>query len=161
MGSDSDLEIMQETGKALELFGVDYEMQVLSAHRSPELVRQYVQEAPKRGVQIFIAGAGGAAHLAGVIAAETTLPVIGVPIPTQLAGGLDSLLSTVQMPAGIPVAAVAVGKGGGVNAGILAVQMLALGDQKLAEQLKVHKESLVKSVQQKNEKLQAGVSRKS
>lgn len=153
MGSDSDLEIMKEAAKMLDSFQVKYEMKVLSAHRSPELVSEYVKKAPQNGTKIFIAGAGGAAHLAGTIAAHTTLPVIGVPIQTQLSGGLDSLLSTVQMPSGIPVATVAVGKSGAANAGLLAVQILALSDASLAEKLKVHKASLVKSVQEKNEKL--------
>ncbi len=155
MGSDSDLEIMQETSKVLESFGVSYDMKVLSAHRSPGLVSNYVQTASKTGIKVFIAGAGGSAHLAGVVAAQTTLPVIGVPIQTQLAGGLDSLLSTVQMPSGIPVATVAIGKSGAANAGILAVQMLALSDLKLRSKLKAHKQSLVKSVQAKNAKLQS------
>ena len=153
MGSDSDLEIMQAAAKTLESFGVAYEMKVLSAHRSPELVSEYVKKTPRNGTKIFIAGAGGAAHLAGVIAAQTTLPVIGVPIQTQLSGGLDSLLSTVQMPSGIPVATVAVGKAGAVNAAILAVQMLALSDSSLEAKLKEHKKSLVKSVEAKNKKL--------
>ena len=153
MGSDSDLETMQEAAQVLDKFAVTYEMKVLSAHRSPELVTEYVKSASKRGIKIFIAGAGGAAHLAGVIAAQTISPVIGVPIQTQMVGGLDSLLSTVQMPAGIPVATVATGKAGAINAGILAVQMLALEDMALQRKLKEHKEALVKSVEAKNEKL--------
>ena len=153
MGSDSDLEVMQEAAKVLDSFQLPYDMKVLSAHRTPELVSEYVKKAPQDGTKIFIAGAGGAAHLAGTVAAHTTLPVIGVPIQTQLSGGLDSLLSTVQMPSGIPVATVAVGKSGATNAGILAVQILALNDSLLASKLKAHKESLVKSVQDQNEKL--------
>ena len=153
MGSDSDLEIMREAASVLKQFGISYDIKVLSAHRSPEQVSEYVKNAPKNGTKIFIAGAGGAAHLAGVIAAQTILPVIGIPIPTQMSGGLDSLLSTVQMPGGIPVATVAASKGGAMNAGILAVQMLALSDSKLAEKLKEHKDSLVKSVHAKNQKL--------
>ncbi len=153
MGSDSDLEVMQEAAKILDFFQVAYDMKVLSAHRTPELVSEHVKSAPKNGTKIFIAGAGGAAHLAGTVAAHTTLPVIGIPIQTQLSGGLDSLLSTVQMPSGIPVATVAVGKSGAQNAGILAVQILALNDSSLTKKLKAHKESLVKSVQDKNEKL--------
>ena len=160
MGSDSDLDIMREAGKVLESFGVSYDMKVLSAHRSPALVSKYVQQASKSGTKIFIAGAGGSAHLAGVIAAQTTLPVIGVPIQTQLAGGLDSLLSTVQMPSGIPVATVAIGKSGAANAGILAVQMLALSDSKLQGKLREHKKSLVRSVQAKNEKLKSELGKK-
>ena len=153
MGSDSDLEIMREAATVLKQFGVSYDMKVLSAHRTPEQVSEYVKNAPKNGTKIFIAGAGGAAHLAGVIAAHSILPVIGIPIPTQMSGGLDSLLSTVQMPAGIPVATVAASKGGATNAGLLAVQMLALSDPSLQKKLKEYKESLVKSVQTKNEKL--------
>src|SRR5689334_11469861 len=128
MGSDSDLEIMREAGKALDGFGIAYEMDVTSAHRSPARTAAFAREAAGRGIKVIIAGAGGAAHLAGVIAAESTLPVIGVPIPSTSLGGLDSLLSIVQMPAGIPVATVAIGKAGATNAGILAAQMIAVGD---------------------------------
>src|SRR6201995_878375 len=119
MGSDSDLEIMREAATALEGFGIEYEIDVTSAHRSPDRSSEFARNAAGRGVQVIIAGAGGAAHLAGVIAAHTTLPVIGVPI-TSVLNGLDSLLSIVQMPAGIPVATVAIGKAGATNAGILA-----------------------------------------
>ncbi len=152
MGSDSDFEIMQEAGKMLEKFGVAYEIQVMSAHRSPNFVSEFASGARANGVKVIIAGAGGAAHLAGVIAARTTLPVIGVPITSAL-NGLDSLLSTAQMPSGIPVATVAIGKAGAVNAGILAVQMLALSDEKLAKKLVDHKGELVRSVEEKNKKL--------
>ncbi len=152
MGSDSDFEIMQEAGKMLEKFGVAYEIQVMSAHRSPNFVSEFANGARANGVKVIIAGAGGAAHLAGVIAARTTLPVIGVPITSAL-NGLDSLLSTAQMPSGIPVATVAIGKSGAVNAGILAVQMLALSDEKLAKKLVDHKGELVRSVEEKNKKL--------
>ncbi len=157
MGSDSDLEVMNETAAALKEFGVDYSLQVLSAHRSPELVRQFVSKARETGIQIIIAGAGGAAHLAGVTAAHTTLPVIGVPISSTSLNGLDSLLSTVQMPAGIPVATVATGKAGARNAGILAVQMLALSDAELAKKLVTFKKKLEDGVRQKNEKLKQQV----
>ena len=125
MGSDSDLEIMNEAARALDDFGIPYEIDVTSAHRSPARTGEFARKAASRGIKAIIAGAGGAAHLAGVIAAETTLPVIGVPIPSVL-NGLDSLLSIVQMPAGIPVATVAIGKAGATNAGILAAQMIAL-----------------------------------
>jgi len=152
MGSDSDLEIMREAGKALEGFGIDYEIDIASAHRSPARTSELARKAAARGIKVIIAGAGGAAHLAGVIAAETTLPVIGVPIPSVL-NGLDSLLSTVQMPAGIPVATVAIGKAGATNAGILAAQILALSDPKLAEKLKAHKEKLAQGVEEKSRKL--------
>jgi len=116
MGSDSDLDIMREAATALEGFGIGYEIDVTSAHRSPERTAEYAQKAASRGVRVIIAGAGGAAHLAGVIAAHTSLPVIGVPIPSTALNGLDSLLATVQMPAGIPVATVAIGKPGATNA---------------------------------------------
>jgi len=152
MGSDSDLEIMQEAGKMLDKFGVPYETQVMSAHRSPGFVSEFAGSARAKGVKVVIAGAGGAAHLAGVIAAHTTIPVIGVPITSAL-NGLDSLLSTVQMPSGIPVATVAVGKAGAANAGILAVQMLALSDESLSKKLTEFKTELVRSVEEKNKKL--------
>src|SRR5437016_11523166 len=137
MGSDSDLEIMNEAAKALDDFGIAYEIDVLSAHRSPARTSEFARQAAGRGIQVIIAGAGGAAHLAGVIAAETTLPVIGVPIPSVL-NGLDSLLSIVQMPAGIPVATVAIGKPGATNAGVLAAQILALSSSSLAKKLDQH-----------------------
>ncbi len=152
MGSDSDLEIMNEAAKALDGFGIPYEIDVSSAHRSPARTSDFARNAAARGIKVIIAGAGGAAHLAGVIAAETTLPVIGVPIPSVL-NGLDSLLSIVQMPAGIPVATVAIGKAGATNAGILAAQMIALGDPTLTAKLKQHKEKLAKSVEEKSKKL--------
>lgn len=160
MGSDSDLETMREAEKVLDSFGICHEIKVLSAHRSPELVVRYVKEAVKHGTKIFIAAAGGAAHLAGVVAAHTIQPVIGVPIPTQMGGGLDSLLSTVQMPSGVPVATVAVGKAGAVNAALLAVQMLSLGDTSLGGKLTAHKESLVKSIREKNVKLKSQLKKK-
>ncbi len=153
MGSDSDLEIMREAAKALEEFGIAYEIDVTSAHRSPARTSHFARAAAERGIKVIIAGAGGAAHLAGVIAAETTLPVIGVPIASSSLGGLDSLLATVQMPAGIPVATVAIGKAGATNAGILAAQMLALGDPQLARKIDAHKEKLVRSVEEKSKKL--------
>lgn len=152
MGSDSDLEIMQEAGKMLDKFGVSYETQVMSAHRSPNFVSEFATNARSNGVKVVIAGAGGAAHLAGVIAAHTTIPVIGVPITSAL-NGLDSLLSTVQMPSGIPVATVAVGKAGAANAGILAAQILSLSDESLSKKLTEHKAELARSVEEKNKKL--------
>lgn len=153
MGSDSDLEIMRDAAKMLEEFGIPYEMDVTSAHRSPRRTSEYASQAAGRGIKVIIAGAGGAAHLAGVIAAESTLPVIGVPIPSSSLQGLDSLLATVQMPAGIPVATVAIGKAGAANAGILAAQMLALSDAALAKKLAAHKEKLARSVEEKSRKL--------
>lgn len=152
MGSDSDLEIMNEAGKALEGFGIPYEIDVSSAHRSPARTSEFARTAASRGIKVIIAGAGGAAHLAGVIAAESILPVIGVPIPSVL-NGLDSLLSIVQMPAGIPVATVAIGKAGATNAGVLAAQIIALSDSGIAAKLKEHKEKLAKGVEEKSKKL--------
>jgi 5-(carboxyamino)imidazole ribonucleotide mutase len=157
MGSDSDLEIMRESGKALEGFGIPYEIDVTSAHRSPDRTAEYARGAAARGISVIIAGAGGAAHLAGVIAAHTTLPVIGVPIPSTALNGMDSLLATVQMPAGIPVATVAIGKPGATNAGILAAQILATADPSLAKKLQAHKEKLAKGVEEKSRKLRENV----
>src|SRR6266567_641256 len=142
MGSDSDLEIMREAGKALDEFGIAYEIDVTSAHRSPARTSEYARNAAGRGIKVIIAGAGGAAHLAGVIAAETTIPVIGVPIPSTPLNGMDSLLAIVQMPAGIPVATTAIGKPGATNAGILAAQILGLSNNALVKKLDVHKETL-------------------
>jgi len=155
MGSDSDLEIMREAGKALDDFGIAYEMDVTSAHRSPDRTAEFARGAAGRGIRVIIAGAGGAAHLAGVIAAHTTLPVIGVPIPSTSLNGLDSLLATVQMPAGIPVATVAIGKPGATNAGILAAQMIGLGEPAVAEKLRGHKEKLARGVEEKSRKLKS------
>lgn len=154
MGSDSDLPTMNECAEILKEFGVSHEVKVLSAHRSPELVREFAMKARENGIQVIIAGAGGAAHLAGVVAAHTTLPVIGVPIDSTSLNGLDSLLSTVQMPAGIPVATVAVGKPGARNAALLAIQMLSLADPVLAQKLAEHKQKLAEGVRKKNEQIQ-------
>src|SRR5258708_12128886 len=132
MGSDSDLDIMREAVKALEEFGIAYEIDVTSAHRSPDRTADYARKAAGRGIRVIIAGAGGAAHLAGVIAAHTTLPVIGVPIPSTSLQGMDSLLATVQIPAGIPVATVAIAKPGATNPAIFAAQFLALPDAPIA-----------------------------
>jgi 5-(carboxyamino)imidazole ribonucleotide mutase len=157
MGSDSDLEIMREAGKALDEFGIAYEIDVTSAHRSPERTAKFAREAAENGIRVIIAGAGGAAHLAGVIAAHTTLPVIGVPIPSTSLNGMDSLLATVQMPAGIPVATVAIGKPGATNAGILAAQMIGLADAAVAKKLEAHKEKLARGVEEKSKKLKASI----
>lgn len=154
MGSDSDLEVMQESAEILKEFGVSFEMQVLSAHRTPILVADFATQATQKGLKVIIAGAGGAAHLAGAVAANTILPVIGVPLAATQMNGLDALLATVQMPAGVPVATVAVGKPGARNAGLLAVQILALSDAKLAEKLRKYKNALVESSREKNKKLQ-------
>src|SRR5690349_16757771 len=153
MGSDSDLDIMREAAKSLDEFGIAYEMDVTSAHRSPERTAEYAKNAAGRGVRVIIAGAGGAAHLAGVIAAHTTLPVIGVPIPSTSLNGMDSLLATVQMPAGIPVATVAIGKPGATNAGLLAAQIIGLSTAEIARKLEGHKEKLAKGVEEKSKKL--------
>jgi phosphoribosylaminoimidazole carboxylase PurE protein len=155
MGSDSDLEIMRETAAALKEFGIAYEIDVTSAHRSPDRTADFARKAASRGIRVIVAGAGGAAHLAGVIAAHTTLPVIGVPIPSTSLQGMDSLLATVQMPAGIPVATVAIGKPGATNAGILAAQIIALADASIAKKLEAHKEKLARGVEEKSQKLKA------
>ena len=153
MGSYSDLDVMREAATALEGFEIGYEIDVTSAHRSPERTAEYARKAASRGIRVIIAGAGGAAHLAGVIAAHTSLPVIGVPIPSTALNGLDSLLATVQMPAGIPVATVAIGKPGATNAGILAAQILSLSNPSLASKLSGYKEKLANSVEEKSRKL--------
>jgi len=153
MGSDSDLGVMQEATKVLKQFEVAYEIGVYSAHRSPHRTLEYVKSARDRGLRVIIAGAGSSAHLAGVTAAETTLPVIGVPIDSSPLSGLDSLLSTVQMPPGVPVATMGVGKSGATNAAFFALQILALGDEKLARKLAEYKEQLEKSVAEKSRKV--------
>ena len=135
MGSSNDWEIMQQAARALQDFGVAFDARVISAHRSPDLLFDYIKQMSEEGVKCFIAGAGGAAHLAGVIAGKTTLPVLGVPIPSKYLKGMDSLLSIVQMPKGIPVATFAIGEAGAANAGLFAVSMLALGSPVLAGKL--------------------------
>jgi phosphoribosylaminoimidazole carboxylase PurE protein len=137
VGSDSDLPVMQEAGRVLAEFGVAHELTIASAHRSPDRVERYIAEAEARGVQVWIAAAGAAAHLAGAIAARTALPVIGVPLAGGALGGMDALLSTVQMPSGVPVATVAIG--GARNAALLAVQILAVADSALRERYRAHK----------------------
>lgn len=135
MGSANDWEIMQQAARQLRDFGVAYDARVISAHRSPDLLFDYINEVSAQGVRCFIAGAGGAAHLAGVIAGKTALPVLGVPIPSKYLKGMDSLLSIVQMPRGIPVATFAIGEAGAANAGLFAISMLALHDAQLAQKL--------------------------
>jgi 5-(carboxyamino)imidazole ribonucleotide mutase len=135
MGSDSDWEVMQHAARRLNEFGVNYEARVVSAHRTPDLLYHYAEDAAGRGLRCIVAGAGGAAHLPGMLAAKTTLPVLGVPVPTKHLQGLDSLLSIVQMPAGIPVATFAIGSSGAGNAGLYAIAILALNDPDLAERL--------------------------
>jgi phosphoribosylaminoimidazole carboxylase PurE protein len=156
MGSDSDAPVMQAAVDVLREFDVPCEMTVASAHRSPERVMRLVSEAPGRGVRLFIVGAGAAAHLGGVVAAHTTLPVIGVPIDSSALKGMDALLSTVQMPPGVPVATVSIGKPGATNAGVLAVQMLALADASLADRLTQYKKKLADKVEQAAARLQQG-----
>ncbi len=145
MGSESDLPTMREAGTILAEFGVAYEMRVLSAHRTPAHMTEYAIEAHKKGIRVIIAGAGGAAHLPGMIAASTPLPVIGVPVPTRHLNGLDSLLSIVQMPGGVPVATVAIGQG--KNAGLLAVQILSVGNPNLMDRMVAYKQSLIEAVE--------------
>jgi len=153
MGSDTDLPVMTETAQMLKKFGVPFEVEITSAHRSPARTSEYARTAIERGLKVLIVGAGGAAHLAGVIAAETTLPVIGVPMATTTLGGLDSLLSTVQMPGGVPVACTAIGKPGAINAAIFAAEIIATSDAALAEKLREYKEQLARSVAEKSEKI--------
>jgi len=154
MGSDSDWPKVKAAAAALEEFGVACEVHVMSAHRTPERVQEYANTAAARGLKIIIAAAGGAAHLAGVVAAHTTLPVIGIPVPTEMQGGLDSLLSVVQMPGDIPVATVAVGGGGPRNAGLLAVEILALSDPTLQQQLAAFRRNLAEKIAAKDAALQ-------
>ncbi|HAW49837.1 TPA: 5-(carboxyamino)imidazole ribonucleotide mutase [bacterium] len=150
MGSDSDLETMKEAGKILDKFGIGYEMEIISAHRTPKTAHEYASTACERGLEVIIAGAGGAAHLAGVMASMTVLPVIGVPMITQLSGGLDSLLSIVQMPGGVPVATVATGPAGAKNAGILAAQILGVKFKEIREKIEEYKKELAEQVAKKN-----------
>jgi len=148
MGSSSDLPIMQGAVDRLKEFGVSHEITVASAHRSPDRVERLLAEAHARGVQVFIAGAGAAAHLAGVIAARTVRPVIGVPIDSSSLKGLDALLSTVQMPPGVPVATVSIGTAGAINAAVLAAEILALSDPDLAARLEAYKQKLARQVEE-------------
>jgi 5-(carboxyamino)imidazole ribonucleotide mutase len=146
MGSASDWEVMKQVAQQLKDFGVSYDARVISAHRSPDLLFEYIKEVSAQGARCFIAGAGGAAHLAGVIAGKTTLPVLGVPMPSKYLQGLDSLLSIVQMPKGIPVATFAIGEAGAANAGLFAVGMLALNDAELAQQLQAFRSKQAEAV---------------
>lgn len=150
MGSDSDLDTMNEAVKILKDNDVSYKTRIMSAHRSPDDVARFAKAARRDGVQVIIAGAGGAAHLAGVIASHTTLPVIGVPIQTKELEGIDSLFSTVQMPSGVPVATVTIGRTGAKNAGLLALEILSLHDKRIKKNLDDYKRSLVKIIRKKN-----------
>lgn len=156
MGSESDLPVMQEAAQVLRDFGVAHEVRVLSAHRTPRAMLEYAESAQPRGLKVIVAGAGGAAHLPGMIAASTPLPVIGVPVPTKNLQGLDSLLSIVQMPGGVPVATVAIG--GAKNAGLLAVQILAVGDPGLMVKVAAYKADLIRQVQEMDSRVQAATS---
>ena len=140
MGSRSDMEVMRHAAEMLERFGVPHEVEIVSAHRTPDRMFRFAEEAAGRGIRVIIAGAGGAAHLPGMVAAKTVLPVIGVPVSTAALGGLDSLLSIVQMPRGVPVATVAIGNAGAANAGLLAAQILALQDADLTQRLREYRE---------------------
>lgn len=154
MGSDSDLPVMQDAAKVLEDFGIEHEIKIVSAHRTPDLMNEYAKSAAARGLKVIIAGAGGSAHLPGMTASHTTLPVIGVPIKTSNLDGMDSLLSIVQMPPGIPVATVSIN--GAKNAGLLAVKILATSDNELSLKLEEYMKNLEDSVLEKGEKLMSG-----
>ncbi|WP_297412366.1 5-(carboxyamino)imidazole ribonucleotide mutase [Naasia sp.] len=155
MGSDSDWNVMSAAAQVLAEFGVPHEVAVLSAHRTPDRMIEYGRSARERGIRVIIAGAGGAAHLPGMLASVTTLPVVGVPVPLALLDGMDSLLSIVQMPAGVPVATVSIG--GGTNAGLLAVKILATADESLDAKLAAYMQTLAAKVEQKDAALRAGL----
>ena len=153
MGSDSDLSVMQEAAAVLKEFRVPYELKILSAHRTPEATGRYAKGAVRNGLKVIIAGAGRAAHLAGVIASHTTLPVIGVPLESKALKGLDALLSTVQMPRGVPVATMAIGNSGAANAALFALKILGITDRKIKNKLIAYRKGLVSSVRKKNKAL--------
>jgi 5-(carboxyamino)imidazole ribonucleotide mutase len=157
MGSASDWPKIKAVATALDEFGVAYDARVMSAHRTPDAVKEYATSARASGLRVIIAAAGGAAHLAGVVASHTTLPVIGIPVPTELAGGLDSLLSTVQMPGDVPVATVGTTSGGPRNAGLLAVEMLAIADASLEAKLAAFRQKVAQQVAAKNAEFQASL----
>jgi phosphoribosylaminoimidazole carboxylase PurE protein len=150
MGSDTDLPVMSESAKMLDKFGIGYEVEIVSAHRSPAKTHEYASTAIARGLKVVIVAAGGAAHLAGVVAALTTLPVIAVPMATTVLSGIDALLSSVQMPAGVPVAAMAIDKPGAINAAIYAAEILSVSDPAVARRLVEYKEELARSVAEKS-----------
>jgi len=157
MGSDSDLPVMSEAARILERFEVPYEVEITSAHRSPDRTVEIVREAVEHGVGVFVVGAGAAAHLAGVVAAHTRLPVLGVPLSSSDLQGLDALLATVQMPGGVPVGTLAIGKAGARNAALLACRILALGDDALAGRLDAHRREMAESVARKSEAAKASL----
>ena len=152
-GSESDLDVIRAAASTLDELGISYELRIASAHRTPARVREYAEEAEGRGIKVIICAAGMAAHLAGAVAATTDVPVIGVPMPGGVGDGLDALLSTVQMPAGVPVATVAVGKAGAHNAGLLAARILALNDEELRGRLRVYRDEMAAAVEAKNAEL--------
>ncbi|MBP8695333.1 MAG: 5-(carboxyamino)imidazole ribonucleotide mutase [Syntrophobacterales bacterium] len=154
MGSDSDLSVMKEALETLKKFGIPYELYLTSAHRTPDRTKAFAQKAEGRGVKVLIVGAGAAAHLAGVVASLSRLPVIGVPIDATSLGGLDALLSTVQMPGGIPVATMAIGRAGARNAALMAARILALNDEGLRRKLQQHAEQMARDVEEKHRKLE-------
>ncbi len=155
MGSDSDLPVMQEAAAMLQEFGIEYEMTIASAHRTPKKALEYGQNAERRGLKVIIAGAGWAAHLAGFVASQTTLPVIGVPIDSSPLKGIDALLATAQMPGGVPVATMSLGKAGAKNAGVFAAQIIATSDVKIANRLRVYKVEMEREVEEKAKRLVA------
>ena len=155
LGSDSDLPKVKECFSILDEFGVEFEVIISSAHRTPEQTREWAVSAKNRGIRVIIAAAGGAAHLPGVVASHTVLPVIGIPVETKIAGGLDSVLSILQMPAGIPVAAMSAGSAGGVNAALYAISILALLDGKYEKKLNGYREKSAKKIMDKNEKIKS------
>jgi len=155
MGSDSDLEVMREAEKRLDGFGIAYETRIMSAHRTPRTAAEYAASAHQRGLEVIICGAGAAAHLAGAIAANTALPVIGIPIDSSSLKGLDALLATVQMPAGIPVATMAIGKAGAANAGVFAAQIVARNDSAVATRLEQFKKEMAAGVEERDRKFQS------
>jgi phosphoribosylamine--glycine ligase len=155
MGSQNDASVMRGSVEILNELGISVEINVASAHRSPARVQRLIGEANARGVSVFIVGAGAAAHLAGVVAAHVTKPVIGVPIDSSALNGLDALLSTVQMPPGVPVATVSIGKAGAINAGVLAAQILALADKRIAERLEIYKRGLAEKLEQAAQELKS------
>jgi 5-(carboxyamino)imidazole ribonucleotide mutase len=161
MGSDTDLPVMNETARMLDKFSIPYEIEIVSAHRSPARTHEYATTAIARGLKVVIVAAGGAAHLAGVVAALTTLPVVAVPMATTVLSGIDSLLSSVQMPAGVPVASMAIDKPGAINAAIYAAEILALSDAALAARLITHKEDLARSVAEKSARVKQQLAAKS
>ncbi len=153
MGSDSDLKVMKEAEYILDRFSIDYEINIISAHRTPDIAHEYAVNAERLGLEVIIAGAGGAAHLAGVIASLTPLPVIGVPMHTQSLGGIDSLLSIAQMPTGVPVATMAIGKAGAKNAAILATQILGVKSPDIRARVSTYKKEIAERVMEKNKRI--------